>query len=111
MAGIYSVCLVHQRVTSTGETLLYTVAAGDVVVVRDLLYYIDYDQAAALVGVTVLPAPGSDQYVYLDLQVSGVPGTVYHWQGRQVLTEGMELLAVNLAATMNIRISGYRLGV
>jgi hypothetical protein len=94
-----------------GETLLYTVPAGDVVIVRDLLYYIDYDQTSALIGVTVLPESGSDQWVYLSLQVVPVPGTVYHWQGRQVLTEGMELLAVNLAAEMNVRISGYRLGV
>jgi len=109
MGTVYSTCFVHKRVSDLGASVLYTVPDGYVAVVRDIILYVDYDQSGGLIGISSLPESGSDQYVYLALQLTAVPGTLYHEDLHQVCGPGVQLLAVNGVSEFNCRISGYLL--
>ena len=109
MANVYSTLFAQQRFVGEGLTILATVPAGELWIVRDVVLYVEFDVDTAQLGVLVEdPAAG---YCYLYREMTPTPGQTYHWDGRQVMTVGQSLECYHAAATSVVRVSGYRFTV
>jgi hypothetical protein len=103
MATVYSVKLFRVHITGTGFTTEYTVPAGNVLVVRDVI---------------IINTVGAPQDVGLGFNSSGIlwlyfPNAVGSapnlWSGRQVFTAGETIEAYRQSGSSTFSVSGYLL--
>lgn len=105
MAAIYSIRFGVVNTSAGGTTVVYTVPAGYVAILRDVDAYFPSG-----LGPQLFLQDGSIPLSFALLAPTAVPGSV-QWRGRQVFASGQEI-AVNTSATaVRALLSGYLLTV
>lgn len=105
--AVYSRQFGQLRTTAVPDLLFYTVPAGYVAVVRDIVLYVDIDQTPGQIAVYTISGSNA---VMIYREISPTPGVTYHWDGRQVLNAGQSLYIYSDAGRMVALVSGYELG-
>lgn len=110
MAGypVYSVLIYENGALPASDNLVYTVSAGTVVIVRDIVAWYGGSQYARTNGIQVYAVPAGT-YIFSARAPFAIAQKLYHWEGRQVLNPTQGLHVVAFEANWSIRISGYQL--
>lgn len=104
--AVYSELLAAGQFFGTALTTVFTAPATGVVVVRDVVFCPDTD-GVGLVYLDVIS--GSAQSTIYCASIND--GSSYHWQGRQVLLPGDELVVhASDFSQFRYRVTGYLLG-
>lgn len=104
---VYSTQLAAGEYSSTGLHTLFTAAADVTTVVRDISVS-NTSGASAAYSIYVATGSGS-QLGYVLLELALANDAVEHWEGRQVMQSGQELVISLGGAPFYVLVSGYEL--
>lgn len=107
MSRVYTVSLAAHRQQAASQDTLYVVGPGHVAIVRDItLLRGALGQGQHLCAIY---RDGPEGLVAIEYVTLDEAHPYAHWQGRQVLDEGDQLIGVTTSESVTIAITGYLL--